>query len=67
MFGFLGGVFSSSSDFGTPVHEDCDNIEYTPLGNGMVAMDDPADEFTGIVPMSSLPVDIQDAINDATP
>lgn len=60
MFGILG----SASDLG-PVVQDCDNIDYVPLGDGTVYRDDPADQFSGVVPISSLPEDIQDAINDA--
>lgn len=59
MFGFLGDLFGGS------VHTDCDNIDYVPTSDGMVYRDDPAGQFGGEVPISSLPGDIQDAVNDA--
>ena len=62
MFGFLGSYFSDSP----ATVEDCDNIEYTPAGEGdLIVVDDPAGDFSGIVPLSSLPVDIQESIVDA--
>lgn len=61
MFNFIGSIFSGSP----ATVEDCDNIQYTPIGDGNVVVDDPEDTFSGIVPIDTLPTDIQEAITDA--
>lgn len=62
MFSFIGSLFSDNPVTVT----DCDNIQYTPAGNGSdIVVDDPEDTFSGVVQFDSLPVDIQEAIESA--